>query len=278
MPDSEQPTTEQPATEQPTTEQPTTVMPWRRWALVALAVALGLSWFALVAIARWLSPLHTFEADDWWPQASIWRLIVGIVLYLVLVPLLWRLLTREPRHTWGAITGLRPPQTRTQWLWTAAILLAVLIPGLTLLDGTARLAAHLATPVLILAALQPPVVEEVLMRGLFVHICEHARVGPVATTLLGTVVFTIWHIAAFDVVNGLITGLFSIPFFYVTRYLTGTVWVPIVVHLLGNAAVLNGAAMLALFLVELAALALWLRSRRADRRHLRRRSAAAALP
>ena len=63
----------------------------------------------------------------------------------------------------------------------------MLIPGLTLLDGTARLAAHLATPVLILAALQPPVVEEVLMRGLFVHICEHARVGPVATTLLGTV-------------------------------------------------------------------------------------------
>ncbi|WP_169798551.1 hypothetical protein [Piscicoccus intestinalis] len=49
-------------------------------------------------------------------------------------------------------------------------------------------------------------------------------------------------------------------------------------HLLGNAAVLNGAAMLALFLVELAALALWLRSRRADRRHHRRRSAAAALP
>ena len=71
MPDSEQPTTEQPATEQPTTEQPTTVMPWRRWALVALAVALGLSWFALVAIARWLSPLHTFEVyQGCWTQVS----------------------------------------------------------------------------------------------------------------------------------------------------------------------------------------------------------------
>lgn len=232
----------------------------RRWWLLAIAVALGLSWFGLVVIARWLSPLYTFEAGDWWPQASIWRLIVGVALYLVLVPLVWRRF--HPRDSWGAITGLRAPCTRAQWLWSAVLLLAVLVPGLAMLDGAAQVSAAVATPVLLAAALQPPIVEEVLMRGLFVHIAERGGFGPVVVTLVGTVVFTLWHVVSFDLASGLITGLFSIPFFYVTRYLTGSVLVPIVVHLLGNAGALNGIAILALFLVELGALVVWFAARR----------------
>lgn len=237
----------------------TRVRPRRNWWLMALAVALGLSWFALVMIAGWLSPLHTFATGDWWLQASIWRLIVGVVLYLAVVPLLWRRFF--PGDSWAATTGLALPRSRRQWVWSAAILLAVAVPGLTLLDGAARLSAFVATPVLLFAALQPPIVEEVLMRGLFVRIGDRAGFGPLAVTLTGTAVFTVWHVASFDLVNGLVTGLFSIPFFYVTRYLTGTALVPIVVHLLGNAGLLNAGAILALFVVELVAAVLWWRAR-----------------
>lgn len=237
--------------------------PRRNWWLLGLAVALGLSWFGLVVIAWWLSPLYTFETGQWWPQASIWRLIVGVVLYLVLVPLLWRRFF--PQDSWAATTGLRPPTTRGQWGWTAAVLLAVVVPASTLLDGPARLAADLATPVLFVAALQPPIVEEVQMRGLFVRIAERGGFGPVAVTLVGTIVFTLWHVVSFDLASGLVSGLFSIPFFYVTRYLTGTALVPIVVHLLANAGVLNGPAILALLVVELAAALVWFVARRRRR-------------
>lgn len=210
----------------------------RRWGLLALAVALGMSWFAVVWIARLLEPLHSFSAE-WWPTASIWRLVVGCLLYLVVVPIAWR---RFFPDSWARITGLRAPTTRAQWLWTLAILVAVLVPSLAFVGGVGKLSAALATPVLIFAALQPPVVEEVLMRGLFVTVCERGGYGPLLTTLVGTAVFTVWHVVSFDLTNGLITGLFSIPFFYVTRYLTGTTLVPIVIHLVANAGAFNGFA------------------------------------
>ena len=138
----------------------------------------------------------------------------------------------------------------------------MLVPSLAFVGGVGKLSAALATPVLIFAALQPPVVEEVLMRGLFVTVCERGGFGPLLTTLVGTAVFTVWHVVSFDLTNGLITGLFSIPFFYVTRYLTGTTLVPIVIHLVANAGAFNGFAIMALLVVELVAAVVWFVARR----------------
>lgn len=217
-----------------------------------------MSWFAVVGIAWLLQPLHSF-ADDWWPTASIWRLVVGCLLYLVLVPLVWR---RFFPDSWSDLTGLRAPGTRRQWVWTLAILLAVLVPSLAILGGVGKLSAAVATPVLLFAALQPPIVEEVLMRGLFIRVCERGGFGPLVTTLVGTAVFTVWHVVSFDLANGLITGLFSIPFFYVTRYLTGTTLGPIVIHFVANATAFNSIAILALLVVELVAAVVWVLARR----------------
>lgn len=139
------------------------------WASLLAAVILSLTWFLVVFTQQALMGVSTLGQSEWWPAASLWRFILGLPLYLLVVPVLWMLLRRRERPVfWSKATGWRLPTTRLQWLWLVLLLLAAgagpLYPGVW-----GQVAATMATPVLILVAFQAPLVEETLMRGLFVH-------------------------------------------------------------------------------------------------------------
>lgn len=235
------------------------------WISLGVAVALSLTWFLVVFAQQALLGVSDLGQSEWWPAASLWRLILGLPLYLIVIPLLWMWLRRrEHPVSWAKATGWRLPTTKLEWLWLVLLLAAACV-GLLYPGSWAQVAATMATPVLILVALQAPLVEETLMRGLFVHVMDRGRWRRWMTTVLGAVCFALWHVVSFGP-SGWLTGLLSIPLMIIPRYLTGGIIASVVIHLVLNSGGANVLTYGLVLLVELAALVAHLVVRRRGRR------------
>lgn len=241
----------------------------RSWPLLAIAVVVGLSWFAIVAGVQPLANLLLF-GQDWWINNSLWRFVGGLLVAAVVIPLAWK--AYSAKDSYAEIVGLRPPQGR-QWVWATALLVATVVPmffapgGILAVIGKMGITAGIVP---LLVALQAPVVEEILMRGDFVHIASRGGWSPVIVSIVGMLVFGMWHVLSFGP-QGLFTGLVSVALMYVPRYLTGGIYVPFVIHWVMNSGTNGTLTALLVALIELVALVVWWRNRKSSRSVTNRR-------
>jgi hypothetical protein len=218
----------------------------RSYPLLIAAILLGLSWIGLVYAAKYLAPIYTFSSD-WWLNASLWRLLLGFLLFLVLIPLLLR--RQYPDDSYGRITGFELP--RTKLAYTLAGLFILLPPLVTfwLQGGLGSLPSDYDSPLKLLANLQPALIEEVMMRGLFVYLMFKAGFHHLSTITIGALIFASWHVLSFGM-SGLLTGVLCIPLMYLPRFITGGIFIPIILHVYTNSGLLNAYSITAILLIE----------------------------
>lgn len=159
-----------------------------------------------------------------------------IALTPILLTAVGLLIVRFRKLSWGDDVGLKAPRLADLLFWCAIFAIIAALAELMTEPGTGGSwrgkysAADLAVRVVAVALLYP-VAEEFFFRGVFLGVVRR-RFGAVAAVVLPALVFGLIHIQydwqgmAFVALDGLIFGI--------ARVRTGSVCVPMLLHILGN--------------------------------------------
>lgn len=154
---------------------------------------------------------------------------VGLVLFAA----------RKRGVSWRDDLGFKAPQART-WLIWLLLWAGWLVAGEILIRnfGLEQAKPWPQYPALILLlrilaiGLVGPLAEETLMRGLVLHLLQRSRLGIVGAILLSSAAWAVMHYSyglgtvLLIACDGMLLGL--------ARHKTGSLWVPISMHVLGN--------------------------------------------
>lgn len=159
-----------------------------------------------------------------------------IALTPMLLTVVGLLIVRFRKLSWRDDVGFKPPGLRALLVWCAIFLTLAAIGELVTDNGAGGSwrgkysAADLAVRVAAVALIYP-VAEEFFFRGVFLGVVRR-RFGDFAAVLLPALIFGLIHIQydwqgmAFVALDGLIFGI--------ARIRTGSVYVPMLLHILGN--------------------------------------------
>lgn len=229
----------------------------RRRSDLLLATLFGVSWFLLARasyhLALWLHPVA--PGVGWRPLLGSIRLVLGAVLYLPAA----RLVLRKNREPVPVGLGLRA----TRWGLARGLALVVLSLVANLLlqprpeDVWRRLVQHIGEDWLSLGkALQPPLVEEFLARGLVWGLAARSWPSWVAVAW-STALFGSWHLEQ-GLASTVSITICALPLFAGPRLLSGSIWPGAALHLFTNA----GLVLPTLWTAILWCLSAWLWDRR----------------
>lgn len=207
----------------------------RQVGALLLATLVGLSWFVLARVSFQLSRKLVlagwWHGVPWWHVLSTVRLVLGLFVYIPVAVLVVRRSASSSERP-SVVLGLFPPT------WAAVACGAVLVSAGVLAVGPAvvysRVLSHLgSSPMSVLGALQPPVVEELLARGIVWEIL--AAEFPAAFALVwSSLLFWTWHLE-FGLTASLVTGAYGAIVAGGARLVSGTIWVGLLFHLMANA-------------------------------------------
>jgi hypothetical protein len=159
-----------------------------------------------------------------------------IALTPVLLPVVGLLIVRFRKLAWRDDVGFKAPRLADLLFWCAIFAIFAALAELATESGASGSwrgkysAADLAVRVAAVALLYP-VAEEFFFRGVFLGVVRR-RFGDVAAVVLPALVFGLIHIQydwqgmLFVALDGLIFGI--------ARVRTGSVYVPMLLHVLGN--------------------------------------------
>jgi CAAX protease family protein len=200
-----------------------------------VATLVGLSWFVLARVSfelsRKLVLAGWFRGVPWWHVLSTVRLMLGLAAYIPLaIAITWR--TTPSMSSRLRALGLLPST------WGAAACGMALVAGGVLVAGPvvvySRVAGNLGSTVMgILSGLQPPVVEEFLIRGIVWAIL--ARRSSTSTALAWSSLLHWTYHLEFGLEASLVSAAYSALVCGGARLASGTIWPGLVFHLILNA-------------------------------------------
>lgn len=204
------------------------------------AIALGLSWFLLFYVSSYISSylptlLHqpnilVAETGDTWELFSLPRLLLGIIFYWLAIPIIIKKFTRD---RYLDIVGLNISK-KNLGLTLLFIIFPLLITYLLPYHFTEWNKQYFTNWHYALSNAQPPLIEEVIMRGLFVYLMVKGNFNKYWIVSIGALIFSSYHFMI-NGVAGFITGIASIVVMYFPTFYTGNILSAIVNHSLMNA-------------------------------------------
>ncbi len=207
----------------------------RRRVDLLLATLVGLSWFALARVSFELSRMAVlagwWHGVPWWHVLSTVRLVLGLAIYVpVAAVVAWR--TAPSARSRLVAIGLLPQTRMAAACGGVLLILGMLIAGPGFVYS--KIAEHFGSSVMsLLAGLQPPVVEEFLVRGIVWAIL--AQSFPAAFVLVwSSLLHWTFHLE-FGFGASIITGVYGGVVLGGSRLVSGAIWVGLLFHLAGNA-------------------------------------------
>lgn len=202
-----------------------------------LATFLGLSWFLLAHVSAMIGrgslAIGWFTQEAWWHVLSATMLILGIAVYVPVAVYVTRSPDGSKRARLRALGLL--PSSRTAVIRSAILVVTgVIVSGPIAVWDALQEHFH-DSPLGVLASLQPPLIEEFLVRGIVWAVL--LRSFPASVALVwSSVLFWVWHwgfgLAASSITAGI--GLLACAF---PRLASGLIWPGVVFHLMGNAGI-----------------------------------------
>jgi len=221
---------------------------WSPWAVVGWGLVVAAVYVAvqIAVMVIWLAALDN-GPHELHPAAS--ALVSGdlfavatLAVAAVCVPLIWAIAAVRAGAGTARALALRAPRPRTLAAWLAATaLLATASDLVTVAFGRPLVPAFMAdlvratsTPVLLWPAiiLAAPLLEELLMRGFVLEGLRRGSLGAAGSVIVTSAAWAGAHLQydAYEIATIIVFGLL----FGAARLRSGSLWVPIAMHVLVN--------------------------------------------
>ena len=216
------------------------MMPAYKQTYFIAAISVGLSWFLLIYGAAFLTNhlsflidnplLVTNQKEPYLEKFSLPILFLGILIYWLILPFIIKHFTQD---SYWQIVGM---QVKRKKLVTT--LLFVIMPFISILPLPYSLSSwqsqYLTNWHYTLANAQNPIVEEVIMRGLFIYLMQKGGFDNKWIIGVGALIFSSYHFLL-NGFGGFITGLASIVVMFMPTLMTGNIISAMINHSLLNA-------------------------------------------
>ena len=211
--------------------------------LIFSLVLLGISWFLLALVGNfltaWFLPASLFPASVPttslnWLRDSLPRLVVGLSLYWLLVP---ALLGVKCKNYGGflriaGVTRFRPGGWRLFLLFIALSLALSWFYVSRYGDALSNL-SDLTTWWKWLADIQPPLVEEMLYRGILLSLLVKYT-KPWVAIVVSSLLFGLLHLVVWGTLGALFSATFIAVLLALGWFMTGSLWPGVLAHFTMN--------------------------------------------